>query len=43
MFDLIGIKQEIEETLHQPIDIVRIRKNMNQYLKQRIEKEAIYV
>jgi uncharacterized protein len=43
MFDLIGIKQEIEETLLQPIDIVRIRKNMNQYLKRRIEKEAIYV
>jgi uncharacterized protein len=43
MFDLIAIKQEIEETLHQRVDIVRIRKNMNQYLKHRIEKEAIYV
>lgn len=43
MFDLIGIKQEIEETLNKRVDIVRIRKNMNQYLKHRIEKEAIYV
>jgi len=40
---LIGIKQALEEQLHHPIDIVRYRENMNKYLKQRIDKEAIYV
>ncbi len=43
MFDLIGIKQEIEERMHKKVDIVRLRKKMNHYLKKRIEKEAIYV
>ena len=42
-FDLIGIKQALEEQLHYPVDIVRYRDNMNKYLKQRIDKEAIYV
>jgi len=40
---LISIKQALEEQLHHPIDIVRYRENMNKYLKQRIDKEAIYV
>ncbi len=43
MFNLIGIKQEIEERLNKKVDIVRLRERMNQYLKQRIEKEAVYV
>lgn len=42
-FDLIGIKQTLEEQLHYPVDIVRYRENMNKYLKQRIDREAIYV
>ncbi len=42
-FDLIGIKQALEEQLHYPVDIVRYRDNMNKYLKQRIDREAIYV
>ncbi len=40
---LVGIKQELEEMLHQPVDIVRYRAGMNAYLKQRIEQEAVYV
>ncbi len=40
---LVGIKQELEEILHQPVDIVRYRAGMNAYLKQRIEQEAVYV
>ena len=40
---LIGIKQALEEQLHHPVDIVRYRDNMNKYLKQRIDNEAIYV
>lgn len=42
-FDLIGIKQTLEEQLHYPVDVVRYRDNMNKYLKQRIDREAIYV
>jgi len=40
---LVGIKQELEELLHQPVDVVRYRDRMNPFLKQRIEQEAIYV
>lgn len=42
-FNLIGIKQALEEELHYPVDIVRYRDNMNKYLKQKIDREAIYV
>jgi predicted nucleotidyltransferase len=40
---LIGIKQDLEEALHCPVDIVRYRTEMNPELKQRIEAEAVYV
>ena len=40
---LVGIKQELEEMLHRPVDVVRYRAGMNAYLKQRIEQEAVYV
>jgi uncharacterized protein len=43
MFTLIGIKQDLEEELNRPVDIVRYRKKMNAFLKARIDKEAIYV
>ena len=43
IFYLIGIKQDLEELLNSHVDIVRYRENMNQYLKQRIEKNAVYV
>jgi predicted nucleotidyltransferase len=40
---LVGIKQELEELLHRPVDVVRHRERMNPHLKERIQKEAIYV
>ena len=40
---LVGVKQELEELLRLPTDIVRYREEMNPYLKRRIEQEAIYV
>lgn len=40
---LVGVKQELEELLHMPTDVVRYRDEMNPYLKRRIEQEAIYV
>ena len=43
MFGLVGIKEDIEEYFHVPVDIVQMRDRMNVLLKKRIEKEAIYV
>ena len=43
LFALIGIKQDIEEKIGRPVDIVRKRDKMNPFLKKRIEQEAIYV
>ncbi len=43
LFYIIGIKQELEERLYLPVDIVSYRHKMNQFLKRRIDKEAIYV
>ena len=43
LFALVGIKQELEELLHRPVDVVRFRQRMNAYLKRRIEQEAVYV
>jgi predicted nucleotidyltransferase len=43
LFDIIGIKQDLEEEFHCPVDVVSYRETMNQFLKSRIDKEAIYV
>lgn len=43
LFVLIGIKQDLEEILARPVDIVRYREKMNPELKRRIEAEAVYV
>jgi predicted nucleotidyltransferase len=43
LLTLVGIKQELEESLHRSVDVVRYRERMNAYLKRRIEQEAIYV
>lgn len=43
LFDLIGIKQDLEETFKCPVDLVSYRKKMNPFLKRRIDNEAIYV
>ena len=43
LFIIIGIKQELEETLHKPVAVIRYRHNMNSFLKKRIDKEALYV
>jgi len=40
---LVGIKQDLEELLQRPVDIVRYRSTMNDFLKRRIEQEAVYV
>jgi hypothetical protein len=43
MFDLIGIKNDLEKLFHKKVDIVVIRKSMNSYLKKQIEKNGLYV
>ena len=43
LFNLIGIKQDLEEEFNMAVDIVSYRKEMNQFLKNRIDKEAVYV
>ncbi len=40
---LVGIKQELEELLQQPVDVVHYREQMNPFLKKRILRDAIYV
>jgi len=42
LFSLIGIKQDLEERFGLPVDIVSYREKMNNYLKRRIEDEALY-
>ena len=42
LFLLVGIKNELEKRLLRPVDIVTYRENMNQFLKERIDTEAIY-
>lgn len=43
LFIMIGIKQFLEESLGAHVDIVRLRDKMNQALRKRIERDAIYV
>jgi hypothetical protein len=40
---LVGIKQELEELLQRPVDVVRCRERMNPFLKKRILRDAVYV
>lgn len=40
---LIGIKQDLEEILQRPVDVVSYREAMNVLLKKRIDEEALYV
>lgn len=43
LFNLIGIKQDLEDIFHRCVDVVSYRNDMNKFLKSRIEKEVIYV
>jgi predicted nucleotidyltransferase len=43
LFNMIGIKQDLEEALHTNVDVISYREKMNAFLKNRIDKEAIYV
>ena len=43
LFNLIGIKQDLEETLHTHVDVISYRETMNAFLKNRIDRESHYV
>ena len=43
LFCLIGIKQFFEESLGQRVDVVRVREKMNESLRLRIQRDAVYV
>ncbi len=42
-FNMVDIKQDLEDILSKPVDLVRLRDRMNLFLKQKIEDEAVYV
>lgn len=43
LFILGCIKTDLEEEFGKRVDVVRLRKEMNFFLKNRIEQEAVYV
>lgn len=43
LFALAGLKAELEEILGRKVDILRFRKNMDELLRRRVEKEILYV
>jgi len=40
---LVGIKEDIESYFQTQVDIIQYRERMNSFLKNRIERDAIYV
>jgi predicted nucleotidyltransferase len=43
IFNMIGIKQYLEQMLHVPVDVISYRERMNAFLKDRIDRESVYV
>ena len=43
LFYMVHIKEELEDVLHCPVDIVHYRKKMNDLLKNRINRYVVYV
>ncbi len=42
LFMLAGIKDELEQRLLRPVDVVTYRNDMNRFLRQTIDAEAVY-
>lgn len=43
LFDLVDIREIFQEHLGKKVDVIVLSPHINPYLKDRIEKEAIYV
>ena len=42
LFFLVHIKDVLETRLGRPVDVIHYRQHMNAYLKEHIQKEAVY-
>jgi uncharacterized protein len=42
LFAMVHLKEQLEKAFQTQVDLVRYRKQMNAFLKERIEKEAVY-
>lgn len=42
LFKLSRIRLDLEELMHTHVDLISYRESMNTFLKERIQKEAIY-
>jgi uncharacterized protein len=42
LFYIVHIKETLEKNFNRPVDVIRYRKNMNRFLKARIDREACY-
>ncbi len=42
LFKLSRIRLDLEELMHTHVDLVNYRESMNTFLKERIQKEAVY-
>ena len=43
LFQMVHMKEELEQLLGVPVDLIRLHKHLNALLKSRIDDEAIYV
>jgi hypothetical protein len=43
LFQLIGLKQYLEELLGCDVDVIRVHRNMDTFLLNQIEKDGIYI
>ena len=43
MFDLISIKNDLEKLFKKKVDIIAVRRSMNQYLRNEIKNHGIHV
>ena len=43
LFQMVHMKEDLEQMLAAPVDLIRYHKHLNDYLKSRIEHEAIFV
>ncbi len=43
LFQMVHMREELEQLLNAPVDLIRYQQYLNQLLKKRIDAEAIYV
>ncbi len=43
LFKMVHMKEDLEEILAAPVDLIRYHRFLGDYLKRRIDHEAIYV